>query len=282
MPAAPVRKTRASSKATPLRSSRSGLRADGRLLVRQECACSRRVAEAACCQVETFGLMPEAQWQAADIASYRGCYSFTVRFAGQDLCRIDLRVLGAHQVVNALAAAATSLRNGAGPEQVSAELSHWCGLCRRLEVVEQSAGITWVDDYAHHPTEVSACLSAVRERFPGQRVFCCYQPHQANRTARLLDETAESLQNADCVLVTEIFRAREPVPGQGEVLADDLAQRVRGLGTDTPSVHSHRQCGEYLAAQLRPGDVVATLGAGNIRETGNELFRRLRENRAAG
>ncbi len=258
------------------------VRTGGRLLVRHECVRSRRVAEAASCRVETFGLAPEAQWQASDIVSDRGCYSFTIRFSGQDLCRIDLRVLGAHQVVNALAAGATSLRNGVGPEQVSAELSHWCGLSRRIELVDQFAGITWIDDYAHHPTEVSACLSAIRERFPKQRIFCLYQPHQASRTARLLDETAASLQNAEYVLVTDIFRAREPLPSQGDVSADDLARRVRNLGTDTPLIHSPRQCRKYLTAQLRRGDVLATLGAGNIRETGNELFLRLRESRAAG
>jgi UDP-N-acetylmuramate--alanine ligase len=254
---------------------------EGRLLVRHECSRSRQVADAASCLIETFGLVPEAHWQAAGIASHEGYYSFTVRHARRDLCRIDLRVLGAHQVVNALAATAMAAGNGVAPERVSVELSHWCGLCRRLELVDSCAGITWVDDYAHHPTEVSASLSAIRERFPGQRIFCVYQPHQASRTARLLDETAESLQNADCVLVTDIFRAREPLPREGEVSAADLAERVRSLGAECPPLHSPRQCWELLAARLRPGDVVATLGAGNIRETGNELILWLRENRAA-
>ena len=258
------------------------VRADGRLFVRHECSCSRRVAESTSCEVETLGLAPGADWQAIDIESHLGCYSFTVRFADQDLCRIDLRVLGAHQVINALAAAATCLRNGIPPQQVSVGLSHWCGLRRRLEIVDQPSEVTWVDDYAHHPTEVSASLLALRERFPGRRVFCIYQPHQVSRTGRLLDETAASLQNADYVLVTDIFRAREPYPTSGEVSATDLADRTRDLGVRTPPIHTPRQIKEFMAAQLCPGDVVATLGAGNIRETGNELFLWLRESRAAG
>jgi len=258
------------------------VRAEGRLLVRHECARARRVAEAASCRIETFGLVRDAQWRAVDVASHAGCSSFTACYQGRDLCRIDLKVLGAHQVANALAAVAVGLHNGVAPDQISAELSRWCGLRRRLEVVDCYAGVTWVDDYAHHPTEVSASLSAIRERFPGQRVFCVYQPHQASRTARLLDETARSLQNADCVLVTDIFRAREPLPCKGEVSAADLADRVRCLGTETPPFHNPRQCRDFLVGQLRPGDVVATLGAGNIRETGNELILWLRENRAAG
>lgn len=258
------------------------VRDGGRLLVRHECERSREVANAASCPVETFGLTREANWQAVDITSQHGFYSFTVRCSGQDLCRIDLRVLGSHQVVNALAATALALGVGVIPEQVSAELSHWCGLGRRLEVVEEVSGVTWVDDYAHHPTEVSAALATLRERFSGQRVFCIYQPHQASRTARLLDETAISLQNADYVLITDIFRAREPHPASGEVSAIDLATRARGLGIHTPPIHRSHQIKEFLATRLRPGDVVATLGAGNIRETGNELFLWLREGRAAG
>ena len=258
------------------------VRAQGHLLVRHECSRCRRVAESASCHVESFGLTTDADWQAVDIRSHLGCYSFTVRFGGQDLCRIDLQVLGAHQVANALAAAALSLRNGIAPELVSAELGHWCGLRRRLEIADRCEGVTWVDDYAHHPTEVSASLSALRERFPGQRIFCIYQPHQASRTARLLDETAASLQNADCVLITEIFRAREPCPTPGVVTAADLADRTRHFGTHTPPIHPRHQIKEFLAAHLQSGDVLATLGAGNIRETGNELFFRLRESRAAG
>ncbi len=258
------------------------VRSEGRLLVRHECSRSRRVAESASCRIETFGLIAGANWQAVDLASDCGCYSFTVRFDGQDLCRIDLRVLGVHQVVNALAAAATALAGGTDPEQVAVELSHWGGLRRRLEVVDRFSGVTWVDDYAHHPTEVSASLLALRERFPKRRVFCIYQPHQASRTARLLDETATSLQNADCVLIMEIFRAREPCPSSGEVSASDLANRARSLGVPTPPIQTPRQLRDFLAAQLRSGDIVATLGAGNIRETGNEFFRWFRESRAAG
>ncbi len=258
------------------------IRPEGRLLVYDPCPRSRRLAGAAPCTVETFGFACRADWRATELDSRRGCYSFTVCHAGSRLCRIDLRVLGRHQVLNALAAAALAIRNGVLPERAATEISHWCGLHRRLEVVDCCGGVTWIDDYAHHPTEVSAGLAAVRERFPGQRLFCVYQPHQASRTARLLDETAASLQNADCVLVTDIFRAREPSPAPGEVSAADLAERTRSLGVQVPPIHSPSQCREFLVAQLLPGDVVVTVGAGNIRETGNELVRRLRERCPAG
>ena len=254
----------------------------GRLLVRHECARSCRVAEATACRCETFGLAGDAHWQAVDLRQDRGYYSFTVRYAGQELCRIDLRVLGAHQVVNALAAAAIGMRHGVAPERVATELSHFRGLQRRMEPVVRESEITWIDDYAHHPTEVAAALAAVREAHPNQRVCCVFQPHQASRTERLLDETAISLQNADSVLITEIFRAREPAPCPGEVAAVDLADAVRRHGQIVPPVHSFAACGEQLAEQMRPGHVLVTLGAGNLRKIGHEFFDRLREGRAAG
>ncbi|MHB8902765.1 MAG: glutamate ligase domain-containing protein, partial [Thermoguttaceae bacterium] len=259
-----------------------GVRPDGFLAVRHECPRSRRAAAAASCRVETFGLPCEAHWQAANVTSRGGCCSFTVRSGGKDLCRIELKVLGHHQVLNALAAAATAITHGAPAERVATEISLWPGLRRRLEVVDRCRDVTWVDDYAHHPTELAAGLAAIRERFPKRRVFCLYQPHQASRMTRLLDETAASLQNADCVLITDIFRAREPSPVPGEASTADLAARTRSLGVEVPPIHSAAQCTDFLLDRVVPGDVVATVGAGNIRETGHEFIRRLREGRSAG
>ncbi len=257
------------------------VRRDGRLLVRHECPTSRRVADSVDCCQETFGFAPDAYWRATDITSHLGRYSFTLRSTARELCRVNLQALGRHQVANALAAIAAGVCCGVPSHRAAASLSRWPGLCRRLEVAGEFDQVTWIDDYAHHPTEVSAALSAIREGFPDRRVFCVYQPHQASRTARLLDETAASLQNAEYVLVTEIFRAREPAPVPGEISAADLAARTRGLGATVPPFHPASDCLEFLAARLRPGDVLATLGAGNIREIGNALICRLREDRAA-
>jgi UDP-N-acetylmuramate--alanine ligase len=258
------------------------VRADGRLLVPHACRRSRVAAASAACRWETFGWEEGADWRATGIGSRLGRYWFTVERARRPLCRVDLKVLGRHNVVNALAAAAVGLKTGANPAEVAEALSHWAGLKRRLEVVGQAGGVTWVDDYAHHPTEIAAALRAVREAFPERRVFCLFEPHQASRTARTLDEMAASLQNADVTLITEIFRAREPLPTNGEVTAADLARSVRALGAEVPPIHGADKCAEHLAHRLRPGDVLVTLGAGNIGTTGYELFERLRKNRPAG
>ena len=123
---------------------------------------------------------------------------------------------------------------------------------------------TLVDDYAHHPTEVTAALEAVRGMFPHRRVWCVFQPHQASRTARLLDELAASLQNADRVLVAEIFRAREGDPRPGEVTAADLARRAASLGVEVLPGHTAEEIVRTLETHLAPGDVLVTLGAGDM------------------
>ena len=122
-----------------------------------------------------------------------------------------------------------------------------------------------MDDYAHHPTEVAAALAAVRRLFPKRRLWCVFQPHQASRTARLLDELAASLQNADRLLVAEICRAREGPQRPGEVTAADLARTTAALGVDVVPGHAAAEIVQTLDAGLMPGDVLVTLGAGDMR-----------------
>ena len=123
---------------------------------------------------------------------------------------------------------------------------------------------------------------AVRQMYPSRRIWCVFQPHQVSRTANLLDETAQSLQNADKVSITDIFRAREPEYRPGEVTAADLAAAVRGRGTDVSHVHSFGRIERQLENELRPDDVLITMGAGDIGKISNGFADRLRKNRAAG
>jgi UDP-N-acetylmuramate--alanine ligase len=193
-----------------------------------------------------------------------------------------LKVPGRHNVANALAAAALAWENGVGPVALVEGLKAFAGLRRRLEWLGCWGGVTLLDDYAHHPTEVSATLRAVREMYPGRRIWCVFQPHQVSRTAHLLDELAASLENADRVFVTEIFRAREPSPRPGEITAADLAQRVRLPGGGRADVCDCDQIIPLLATRLAPGDVLVTMGAGDIGKLSNAFLDRFRQDRAAG
>jgi UDP-N-acetylmuramate--alanine ligase len=191
-------------------------------------------------------------------------------------------VPGRHNVLNALAAAALACENGVSGETVAQALGQFRGLRRRLEEVGSWRGVLLLDDYAHHPTEVAATLETVRQMYPLRRIWCVFQPHQASRTAHLLDETAASLQNADRVFITDIFRAREPEYSAGEVTAADLAAAVRVAGTEVAKVHSATLIAGELERELCPGDVLITMGAGDIRKICDGFANRLRENRAAG
>jgi UDP-N-acetylmuramate--alanine ligase len=140
-------------------------------------------------------------------------------------------------------------------------LARFTGTGRRFEVHELN-GLTVVDDYGHHPTEVAAAIAAARERFPGRRVRVLFQPHLYSRTRHLADEFAEALATADDVTVVDVYPAREvPVPGvTGKLIVDALSDRGVLAGW-TPAVE---QGAERLARRSRPGDVALVLGAGDV------------------
>jgi UDP-N-acetylmuramate--alanine ligase len=241
---------------------------DGFLLARHDCQSTRRVAERLGCRVESFGLSAGADWSGHGLEEDRGRFRFEIRRFGQRLCEVKLLTPGEHNVLNALAAAALAYENDVPADQISAGLGGFRGLHRRLEQRGQWRGATWIDDYAHHPTEVTAALATVRAMFPAARVWCVFQPHQASRTARLLDELAASLQNADKVMVAEIFRAREGNPQPGEVTAADLARRAGERGAEVLPARAAIEIIETLETQLAPGDVLVTLGAGDVWKIG--------------
>ena len=255
---------------------------EGHVFAHCDCPATLRVASGLRCRVETFGFRPEADWSAEILECRNARYLFQIRRHGRKLALVNLRVPGLHNVLNALAATAMACQNGVSGETVAQALESFQGLRRRLEEVGFWRGVTLLDDYAHHPTEVTATLQTVRQMYPLRRIWCVFQPHQASRTAHLLDETAESLQNADKVSITDIFRAREPEHSAGEVTAADLAAAVRAAGTDVAKIHSASLIERQLEHELRPGDVLVTIGAGDIRKIHDGFTDRLRENRAAG
>jgi UDP-N-acetylmuramate--alanine ligase len=258
------------------------LPSDGLLLARSGCPATRRAVAGASCRVETFGLDPNAAWSARGLRARGGRYRFGIFRHGQAIAEAALRVPGRHNVLNALAAAALAWHEGVGPDQIGAALGRFGGIARRLEVLGSWRGVVVVDDYAHHPTEIAATLSTTRQMYPGRRIWCLFQPHQVSRTERLLDELASSLHNADRVVVAEVFRAREPGPVPGEVTAADLARKIRALGGDAREAGPDERIAQGLEARLRPGDLLITMGAGDIRKVTHELIQRFREDRAAG
>jgi UDP-N-acetylmuramate--alanine ligase len=186
---------------------------------------------------------------------------------------LALRVPGLHNVRNALAAVGVGLLLGATLDGMRAGLEGFGGVERRFQRLGEAAGVQVVDDYAHHPTEVAATLQAARAAYPARRVVAAFQPHLYTRTRDFAGAFGEALAGADAVFLTEIYQAREqPIAG---VTAGLVEEAARAAGRPVTWRGPRDGLAEALAAHVRAGDVVLTLGAGDVTRTGPELLARL-------
>lgn len=201
-----------------------------------------------------------------------------VDVAADVLGHLEIGVPGRHNLLNALAAVAVGLEIGLTFERIAAGLAAFQGVERRLESHGDVGGISILDDYAHHPTEIAAVLDAVEARHP-TRTLVVFQPHRYSRTASLLPEFGRVLARADVVLVTEVYGAgEEPIAG---IDAGAVAASIRAAGSGSVQVvESLDQIGPMVAGQARPGDVVLTLGAGSISGAAPAIARALADVRS--
>ena len=225
-------------------------------------------------EVVPYGVSsPDARLVARDVRAGGGRSSFDVEFDGDRLGRVEIGVPGTHNVLNALAALGGGLALGATLERMAPGLARFGGVERRFQRLGDARGVTVVDDYAHHPTEIRATLAAARQAFPGRRVVVAFQPHLFSRTRDFADEFGRALADADLLLLTEIYPAREqPIPG---VTTSILVQAVRDASSDVAWCGSRDALAAALAGVVQTGDVVLTIGAGDITKTGPELLRTL-------
>ncbi|HEU6450751.1 MAG TPA: UDP-N-acetylmuramate--L-alanine ligase [Gemmatimonadaceae bacterium] len=205
-------------------------------------------------------------------------------YDGRALPRVRLAVPGRHNVLNSLAALASGLVLGADAEAMARGLAGFHGVERRFQRVGEACGVLVIDDYAHHPTEIRATLSAARAALPGRRLLVAFQPHLYSRTRDFAGEFGAALAQADEIFLTEIYPAREkPIAGVSSSLIEEaIARATRGGGAGTPPTGARLawrgERGELaaaLAGAVRNGDVVITLGAGDITRTGPELLAHL-------
>jgi len=226
-------------------------------------------------RVITYGLGVEADVRGS-AAAYEGSQSScTVHAGGRELGRLRVPIPGAHNLANSLAAVAVALELDLAPETIFGALATFRNAHRRFESRGDHAGVLVVDDYAHHPTEISATLIAARRGF-ARRLVVAFQPHRYTRTRDLEAEFLEAFGAADLVFVTGIYAAGEdPIPGiSGERLAGLLGGRG---GPEVRFVPDKGQLPAALAAAVRPGDLVLTLGAGDVWKAGDGLLKIMRE-----
>jgi len=221
-------------------------------------------------RVVTYGLSPQAELAAVDLEAIPGGCRFSVVHGGERLGRVELPLPGRHNVRNALAAVAVGRALELDFGQIASALTGFRGVHRRFERVGTWRGATVIDDYAHHPTEVAATLEAARESFAGRRIVAVFQPHLYSRTQLLLEDFARALLLADEAVVTEIYASREmPIAGvSGEGVVE--AAR-RGGHRRVRFCADWRGVGEMLTGEIGAGDVILTLGAGDVYRLAHEL-----------
>lgn len=219
-----------------------------------------------------YGLRREDNFR-ADSLQFNGAggYDFLVVKNGDTLGLARNRLSGEHNVLNSLAALAVADFLGVDFNTARNALADYRGAGRRFEVKGEAQGVTVVDDYAHHPTEIRATLAAARRRFAGRPLWAMFQPHTFSRTRTLLADFATSFADADHVVVVDIFRSREnPDP---TVSAADIVTKM--THRDARHIPALADAADYLCANLRPGDVFITLGAGDGDWVGMEVLKRL-------
>lgn len=226
--------------------------------------------------VQTCGLRDDCDWRAADVRADRGLYSFDVLHRGRPLGRVRLGVAGRHNIGNALTVIALSHWCGAGWGDIVRGLAEFRGAARRMTLRGEAAGVRVVDDYGHHPTEIRATLSALRERFEPTRLRCVFQPHQHSRTRLLFDQFAESLTLADDVILPDIYAARDADEDRAAVSGQRLAAAVCERGGRARYIPSFDRIVSCLSDEAARGDLVVTMGAGDIWKVSYALLDRLR------
>lgn len=224
--------------------------------------------------VLTYGFNDDNDVRATNIQYQFRRTTFDVIRPGREPLAIELKLSGAHNVLNALAAITVATEEDIEDSAICRALSTFGGIGRRFEVLGEfstSVGeVTLVDDYGHHPTEVAATIAAARNNWPSQRLVMVYQPHRYSRTRDLYEDFVEVLSQVDCLLLLDVYAASEqPIEG-----ADSraLARSIRARGQLEPVyVGSHEELPSILANQLQNGDIVMTQGAGNIGQLAKKL-----------
>lgn len=227
------------------------------------------------CAIVTYGSSDKFDYYPTDIVyDEHGNPSFTAHLPMGKELKIKLAVPGIHNVYNALAAIAVSTVLNIEDKHIVSGLSHFGGTSRRFEYKGEISGVTIIDDYAHHPTEIKATLTAAKN-YPHEKIWCVFQPHTYTRTKALLDEFAEALSIADHVVLADIYAAREK--DDLGISSRTLADKIVSLGHECnyfPTLSNFNEIEKFLLQNCTKGDLLITMGAGDVVKIGDELLGR--------
>ena len=216
---------------------------------------------------------PDADFRAEDIALGDRKSSFTVTRRGETLGRLQLSIPGRHNVLNALATLIVSLEAGLTFDQVAAAIKEFRGAKRRFQVLCETDNILVIDDYAHHPTEIQATIQAAKAT--GKRIIAVFQPQRYTRTFFLLEAFSKAFHDADEVILTDIYSPTGEKRIEG-VSSRKLAEMIRENSNERVTyIPDQQETLQHLINTVRPGDLVLTMGAGDIWKTAHALARHL-------
>ena len=246
------------------------LPSDGTLIINADTPAYEDIIRDLPCSVITYGLEHDAQYTAQDITYDEfGHATFTVLKDGQNVGTYSLKVPCIHNVSNALSAVAVGHLLGLPDSAITEGLNGFTGTDRRFQLKGTVAGVTIIDDYAHHPTEIEATLRAAKN-YPHKTTWCVFQPHTYSRTKALLPEFAQALTLADHVVLADIYAARE-TDNLG-ISSEDLRRQIQELGTPCEYFPTFDEIENYLLENCTKGDLLITMGAGDVVNIGEHLL----------
>lgn len=246
------------------------LPSDGILIINSDIPDYQEITSNLPCKVITYGTGPSSDYSASDIRFDQLAHgTFTLLKNGSPMGEVSLQVPGIHNIWNAVAALALGDLLGIGLDTMKKGLSDFSGADRRFELKGEIGGVTIVDDYAHHPTEIEATLKAAKN-YPHKKLWCVFQPHTYTRTKALMDEFAEALSLADEVVLADIYAARET--DTLGISSDILREKIQSAGTKSRYFSSFDAIENYLLESCSAGDLVITMGAGDVVMIGEHLL----------
>jgi UDP-N-acetylmuramate: L-alanyl-gamma-D-glutamyl-meso-diaminopimelate ligase len=224
----------------------------------------RRAAAKALCAVETFGFAAENTWVATDVQPRGDGMNFSVQRGGASFGEFELAATGRHNVLNALAAIAVAHGRGISATQMAESLATFRSVKRRMDVKGEVHGVLVVDDFAHHPTAVTATIQAARGRWPGRKLWAILEPRSNSMRRKIFEETLpKALSLADRVVLGGVFRAQQ-LGDDNRMQPETVAERVRASGIDARVLGSSGEIAEFVSGEAAPGDVVLVMSNGSF------------------
>lgn len=244
---------------------------DGTLIINADIQNYQEICEGLNCNIITYGSSPDADYSARNISyDEKGRVSFDLLRKGNESGHVVLSVTGDHNVSNALASVAVAELLSLPMDTILKGLLSFSGTDRRFEYKGTLDGVTIVDDYAHHPTEIKATLKAAHH-YPHEKLWCVFQPHTYTRTKAFFHEFAEALSHADHVVLADIYAARET--DTLGISSSHLAEELKTLGTDAYYFSSFEEIENFLKTSCTSGDLLITMGAGDVVNIGEDLLK---------